>query len=443
MVCQTTTTRTKSLNNSGDVLTDLLAAFEALPKPPVFKLTTEPVRRVLEAVGRPQDRLPPVIHIAGTNGKGSTTAFMRAITEAHGLKAHVDTSPHLIRVNERIRIAGELISDEALRSYAERVLEANAGQPMSFFEGMTVVAYLAFADAPADVTLVEVGLGGRFDCTNVFDKTACSVITPIDFDHRDFLGRHLCQIAWEKAGIIKPDSPVVSANQQSEVERTLRAEARFQGAPFTALSEVSDVSVGAEGITFEIDGMTVGPADLSLEGPHQLSNAALAILALKRSGAFKLKSECVKAGLKSAVWPARLQKLADGPLTALLPGKTVMLDGGHNPHAAAALRRALEPHSPIPAAMAMLRTKDAESYLKELAPVIGHLAVLPMTSDKNGHDPKHLERCAQKLGISVSVHDTIEDSLNRLSQEKSDHALICGSLYLAGDVLAENGEIID
>ena len=214
------------------MLTDILSAYDALPKPALFKLTTAPVMRVLDRLGRPQDHMPPAIHVAGTNGKGSTTAFMRAIAEAHGLKVHVDTSPHLVRVNERIRIAGDLISDDYLMALSRRVLEANGGEPLSFFEGMTCVAYLAFAENPADLTIVEVGLGGRFDSTNVIDHPAVSVITPIAIDHKEFLGRHLCQIAWEKAGIIKPGAQVVSNIQTPDVLRTLKAEAVYRGAPF-------------------------------------------------------------------------------------------------------------------------------------------------------------------------------------------------------------------
>lgn len=419
-----------------------MAAFDALPRATTFKLTTEPVRRVLEALGRPQDRMPPVIHVAGTNGKGSTTAFMRAIAEAHGLKVHVDTSPHLIHVNERVRLAGELITDDALRGYAERVLEANNGGVLSFFEGMTCVAYLAFSEVPADLTLVEVGLGGRFDSTNIFDAPALSVITPIDYDHKDFLGRHICQIAWEKAGIIKSGAPAVSAVQQPEVLRTLKAEALYRGTSITSLSEVSTITADEYGVSLEVDGMTLKTVELGLDGGHQYDNAALAILALKRSGVVRLMTEKVAQGLRAVEWPARIQTLKPGPLTALLPGKTVMLDGGHNPHAAIAIRRAMERYAPIPAAFAMLKTKDVASYLREMKPVLAHLACVPMAGGHNGQDPAVLAEVARKLGISASVHESLDDGLARLAEEQSDRALICGSLYLAGDVLARNGETI-
>ncbi|MAI91643.1 folylpolyglutamate synthase/dihydrofolate synthase family protein [Ponticaulis sp.] len=424
------------------MLTDLLSAFDALPKPASFKLSTAPVRRVLEALGRPQDKMPPVIHVAGTNGKGSTTAFMRAIAEAHGLKVHVDTSPHLISVNERIRIAGKLISDEALRSYAERVLEANGGEPISFFEGITCCAYLAFSETPADLTLIEVGLGGRFDSTNVFDHPAVSVITPIDYDHKEFLGRHICQIAWEKGGIIKSGSPVVSAPQHSEVARTLKAEARVRKSDISFLNP-SDISFGEAGtLSAKLGDVSIEDMPLGLEGPHQAGNASLAIMALQASGVFELKDEALRAGLAKVSWPARLQPLGEGDVTRALPGKTVLVDGGHNPHAARAISKALAPHAPVPAIIAMLSVKDAKSYLSEMASSLGHVAIIPMPGDRKGHDPEALAEVAREIGLSASAYQSFDDALARIAQEKSDHALICGSLYLAGDVLARNGEVI-
>ena len=408
----------------------------------MFKLSTAPVRRVLEALGRPQDRLPPVIHVAGTNGKGSTTAFMRAIAEAHGLKVHVDTSPHLIRVNERIRIAGELISDEALKDYLERVLEANAGEPLSFFEGMTCVAYLAFSEVPADLTFIEVGLGGRFDSTNVFDQVAVSVITPIDFDHKDFLGPHICQIAWEKAGIIKPASPAVSAKQTSEVARTLRAEAKYRGTDIRFVDELAEVSGGSEKGSIHIDGLVLDELTLGLVGPHQVHNAALAISALSAAGVFALEEGAVREGLRDVSWPARLQVLSDGPLTRLLPGKRVLLDGGHNPHAAMALAKALKDRGPLPLVMAMLKTKDVSEYLREIGPIAGQIVAVPMPASKNGHNPEHLASAARKLGLKASVAPDLATALTQLAGEPGDHVMICGSLYLAGDVLALNEEVI-
>ncbi|WP_022693263.1 bifunctional folylpolyglutamate synthase/dihydrofolate synthase [Ponticaulis koreensis] len=425
------------------MLTELLSAYDALPKPSVFKLTTEPVQRVLEQLGRPQDGMPPAIHVAGTNGKGSTTAFMRAVAEAHGLKVHVDTSPHLVRVNERIRIAGELISDAYLMELSARVLEANAGEPLSFFEGMTCVAYLAFAENPADLTLVEVGLGGRFDSTNVIDHPAACVITPIDIDHKEFLGRHICQIAWEKAGIIKKDAPVCTGGQAPDVLRTLKAEAIYKGAPFHTVADAGEARIEGDRITMQIDDLILEGVELGLKGPHQVSNSMLALLGLKRAGVFELTVENTLKGLKTVEWPARMQTLADGPLTRQLPGKTVILDGGHNPHAAAAVAKAISPYAPMPVAFGMLKNKDARSYLADLAPMISHLACIPMQTSQNGADPNTLCEIATSLGIPATAYTSIDEALARLTQEKSDHALICGSLYLAGDVLRLNGEVID
>lgn len=421
----------------------MLAAFDALPKAPVFKLSTAPVERVLEALGRPQDRLPPVIHVAGTNGKGSTTAFMRAIAEAHGLKVHVDTSPHLVRVNERIRIAGQLISDDALRRYVGQVLEANAGEPLSFFEGMTAASYLAFAETPADLTLVEVGLGGRFDSTNVFRAPRVCVITPIALDHKEFLGRHLAQIAWEKAGIIRPGAQVVSADQTGDVARTIRAEANFQGAALSRLSDHVRVTARGDGqFDFSLGDLHIEGAELALTGPHQSRNAALALLALKKSGLFELTPDACRKGLASAQWPARLQVLDVGPVTQALNGRKVLLDGGHNPHAAAALYDALKDEAPIPIILGMLTRKDSRGFLSALAPIAERVITMPLPGSHNGRDPEELAAIARGLGLRSEAVATLEDALSLANTSTSPTALICGSLYLAGDVLAANGQEI-
>ena len=421
----------------------MLAEFDALPKPAVFKLSTAPVLRVLEKLGRPQDRLPPVIHIAGTNGKGSTTAFMRAIAEAHGLKVHVDTSPHLIRVNERIRVAGELISDADLRRHVRAVLDANAGEPLSFFEGMTIASFLAFAETPADLTLVEVGLGGRFDSTNVFDKPAASVITPIAFDHKDLLGHNLCQIAWEKAGVIKAGCPVISAEQDREIERTLRAEATYRGAPFTKLSDVMRMEKDPYAtLTFQTNGLFVDKIKTGLMGKHQCQNAALAVQALSTAGVFKLQPDMVRTGLANASWPARLQILKPGPLVTASGNKTVILDGGHNPHAASAICTALKERAPVPIICAMLGTKDSESFMREIAPIAERLIAIPLPGAKKSQTPETLVKAASKYGIPAETSSDLDQAVEIAKSSKQKTLLICGSLYLAGDVLKANGEVI-
>ncbi len=387
--------------------------------------------------------MPPVIHIAGTNGKGSTTAFLRALAGAHGLRVHIDTSPHLIRVNERIRVAGELISDDALRRHIDTVLEANDGEPLSFFEGMTIASFLAFTETEADLTLVEVGLGGRFDSTNVFAAPKVSVITPIAFDHKEFLGSHLCQIAWEKAGIIKPGCPVVSASQTSDIARTLRAEASYRDAPISFLSEKADLTVSEGSQSIRLPGLELNDVELSLSGPHQLQNAALALLAFQTASICPISDSAVRMGLANAKWPARLQTLSDGPVTQKLDGKKVLLDGGHNPHAAKAIAQALAADAPVTVIVAMLGNKDARSFLEIIAPVAERVIAVPMPGDRNGHAPDRLAGIASGLGMSASTAGTLSDALELASGTHSQTVLICGSLYFAGDVLKANEQVID
>lgn len=409
----------------------------------MFKLSTDPVERVLERLGRPQDRLPPVIHIAGTNGKGSTTAFLRAIAEAHGLKVHVDTSPHLIRVNERIRVAGELISDGALRRHIEAVLEANNGEPLSFFEGMTAASFLAFTETPADLALIEVGLGGRFDSTNVFNAPRACVITPIAFDHKEFLGRHLAQIAWEKAGIIKPGAEVVSAVQVSDVARTINAEANYQDAKLTNLADaVRFENHENDHVDFHLPGLSIEGATPALRGTHQASNAALALLALQKSGVVELNVSACKSGLEKAEWPARLQKLEDGPLTQKLGGRKVLLDGGHNPHAAIAIAKALQGDAPLPIILGMLARKDSKGFIEALAPIAERIITMALPTHHNGRDPNDLAAIAQATGLSSLAVNNLNEALIAANQSSADTVLICGSLYMAGDILKANGQMI-
>ncbi len=398
---------------------------------------------MLARLGNPQDKLPPVIHIAGTNGKGSTTAFLRAIAEAHGKTVHVDTSPHLIRVNERIRVAGHLISDDDLRRHIDTVLKANNGEPLSFFEGMTVASFLAFTETPADLTLVEVGLGGRFDSTNVFDAPAVSVITPIAFDHREFLGRHLSQIAWEKAGIIKPGCPVVSATQTRDVHKTLLAEASFCKAQIQFLADEISIEVSDDGrVSYQTGALSLNDAELGLTGPHQRQNAALAILALKTAGLFELEADKIKAGLKAVTWPARLQKLDEGPLTAKLPGKTVYLDGGHNPHAANAISEVFRDKPPVAIILSMLATKDARSFISNLSGIAEQIIAIPLPSSHRCQPPDYLASLAEANGVQGRTAESLDAAIEMIGASASDTALIAGSLYMAGDVLRANQQII-
>jgi dihydrofolate synthase/folylpolyglutamate synthase len=341
--------------------------------PSLIDLTTGRVERLLAALGHPERRLPPVIHVAGTNGKGSTVAYLRAIAEAAGLRVHAITSPHLVRFAERIRIAGELISDEKLEELTDRLEAANAGEPISFFEITTVLALQAFADMPADLCIVEVGLGGRFDATNIFDAPAVSVITPIDYDHLELLGPDLSKIAWEKAGIIKRGRPVVSARQLDEALEAVEREADDRMAPLFLMGRDFDAWEERGRLMVQMPDRLLDLPPPSLFGGYQFENAGLAVAAALTFDR-TLSEEVLAKGVSSAVWPARFQRLTKGPLAALAKarGSDLWLDGGHNPHAGRALAEAasrLVDRDPRPLVLVtgMFTRKDALGYFRPFA----------------------------------------------------------------------------
>ncbi|HMP63692.1 MAG TPA: folylpolyglutamate synthase/dihydrofolate synthase family protein, partial [Phenylobacterium sp.] len=311
--------------------------------PSLIDLTTGRVERLLAALGHPERRLPPVIHVAGTNGKGSTVAYMRAIAEAAGLKVHVLTSPHLVRFAERIRVAGELISDARLEELIAKIEAANAGEPISFFEITTVLALEAFARTPADLCLIEVGLGGRFDATNIFEAPELCVITPVDYDHLEMLGPELSKIAWEKAGIIKAGRPVVVARQMEEALAVIEAEAQALGAPMTLIGRDAEAWEANGRLLVQMDDRLLDLPPPALFGPHQFDNAGLAVAALCVLGHPRIDEDAIARGVASAEWPARFQRLREGRLAqrAAARGADLWLDGGHNPHAGQALAQAL------------------------------------------------------------------------------------------------------
>ena len=342
--------------------------------PTLIDLTTGRVERLLAALGHPEKRLPPVIHVAGTNGKGSTVAFMRAIAEAAGLRVHVITSPHLVRFAERIRLAGKLITDEQISDLITRIEAANDGQPISFFEFTTVLAFQAFAETPADLCLVEVGLGGRFDATNIFEAPAVSVITPVDYDHLEMLGPELSKIAWEKAGIIKDGRPVVVARQIEEGEAVILAEAESLNAPLSLMGRDFDAWEANGRLLVQLEDRLLDLPRPSLVGAHQFANAGLAVAAIAALNDPRIDDEAYAKGVASAVWPARFQRLTAGPLADLARarGADVWLDGGHNPHAGAALADAagrLVARDPRPLVLisAMFARKDARGFFAPFA----------------------------------------------------------------------------
>ena len=407
-------------------LAEALGRFEGL-YPETIELSLGRVLNALESLGRPQHRLPPVIHVAGTNGKGSTCAFMRAMMEAAGLSVHVFTSPHLVRFNERIRLAGEIVDDVRLIDWLERTYDAIKGQEITQFEATTATALLAFSEVPADVLILEVGLGGSYDATNVIDQPALSVITPIDFDHKAFLGSDIRKIAGEKAGIIKSGRPALTAIQRKICDDVIAKRAEDVGAPLYRLK------------AHFIDAM---PEDLGLLGEHQRANAALAAMAVQLFGnSTIIDQNAIFEGARNVVWPARMQRLKDGPLTALAPDQEIWLDGGHNPHAARAIARQLN-NMPGRTALvaAMLASKDATGYFMPFRQVRPEVFTLPNAPGHQGAEPQALAEAATNAGLKAAAYDSLEAALKAAAATGVDRILICGSLYLAGEVLAQNGE---
>jgi dihydrofolate synthase/folylpolyglutamate synthase len=376
------------------------------------RLGLERISELLDRLGRPQDRLPPVLHIAGTNGKGSTVAFLRAALEASGHKVHAFTSPHLVRFNERIRIAGRLIDDEPLAALLTEVLDAGAGIEPSFFEVATAVAILAFARTSADACILEVGLGGRLDATNVVERPLVTAIASLALDHQHFLGSDIVSIAREKAGIAKPGVPLVSLAQLAEAEAAIAEVARERGAP----------------LLLESRDWTVDP-DLrpGLAGPHQRRNAGLAWAMLSAQDRLKVEPATFLEAIATAQWPARFQKLGDGPLTH---DKTTWVDGAHNPGAAAALAEILAERGPMHIVLGILANKDAGALVGALAPHALSLTFVPVP-DHEHHDPEEL---AARFGGRAAT--SLQDAVVALPEPR----LIAGSLYLAGEALAANDQ---
>ena len=379
------------------------------------RLGLERTREILERLGRPQDRLPPIFHIAGTNGKGSTVAFLRAALERAGYSVHAFTSPHLVRFNERIRIAGKLIEDEQLAALLTEVLNASAGVEPSFFEVATIVAFLAFARTAADACILEVGLGGRLDATNVIEHPAATGIASLGLDHQHFLGDDIVSIAREKAAIAKAGVPLVSLSQLAEAEKAIAAVAAERGA-----------SLLLEGRDWSVD------PDLSpgLVGAHQRRNAGLAWAMLSAQDKLSVRRETFLEAIASAQWPARFQQLRDGPLTQ---GKATWIDGAHNAAAAAALAEVLEERGAMHIVLGILANKDADAILGVLAPHALSLTFVPV-QDHAHHQPQEL---AHKFGGRAVA--SIEQALAEVPAPR----LVAGSLYLAGAVLAANGEVPD
>ena len=416
--------------------------------PTLIDLSTDRIERLLSSLGRPQDRMGQVIHVAGTNGKGSTTAFLRAIAEAAGLKVNVLTSPHLVRFAERIRLAGHLIADEALSRRIDEVEEANKGEPISFFEITTALAFHAFAQAPADLSIVEVGLGGRFDATNVFAAPAVSVVTPVDYDHLEMLGPDLARIAWEKAGVIKAGRPVVVARQSDEALEVIEAEAARLGAPLTLMGRDFEAFEEHGRLRLQLGDRRLDLPAPSLRGDHQFANAGLAVAAILALSEPRIDDAALASGVASAAWPGRFQRLTAGPLgrQAADRGADLWLDGGHNPHAGRALacecrRLTAGDRRPMTLLVGMLARKDAAGFLapfRDLAP-----AVFTTGFESEGAmAAEELARAGRLAGLTAEPAKGVEAALTRALEADgpAPHVLICGSLHFVGDVLAMSPE---
>src|SRR5689334_12312978 len=419
--------------------------------PRKIDLALDRVLRLLSALGNPQLKLPPVIHVAGTNGKGSACAFSRAMLEAQGLRVHVHTSPHLVRFHERIRLAGRLISEEALVSLLEEVEQVNQGRGITVCEITAAAMFLAFSRYPADAVVLEVGLGGTYDATNVVPHPAMTVIQPVGMDHKEFLGNDLAGIAAEKAGIIKKGSPLVMGPQSPVPRHVILRRADQLGVELFEFGQ-DFASRQEHGRMVYEDGS--GLLDLplpKLAGRHQVENAGVAIAALRHAGRDWGRDDAVEKGLSTVDWPARLQRLHKGPLVEAAPkGAEVWLDGGHNPHGAEAVSRAMadmEEHGerPLYLICGMLANKDALGYLRAFDGLARHVVTVAIPGEMGSLGAGALYDIARRAGIDSAPAEDLDDAMLQVTawtrldaQDMPPRILICGSLYLAGKVLAEN-----
>jgi dihydrofolate synthase/folylpolyglutamate synthase len=413
---------------------------------------------LLARLGNPHLKLPPAIHLAGTNGKGSTLSFLRTIFGESGLKIHTYTSPHLVNFNERIVLNGAEISDDFLNEIlreCKRTAEISPEIKVTFFEGITVAAFLAFSQIKSDLLLLETGMGGRLDATNVLPEVLCSIITPIAFDHQEFLGNTLAKIAFEKAGIIKKNCPVIIAKQKKSALQTSENQASKMNSEANIFSKDFKIKKTKNGFLFSGFNRKISLPIPSLQGDHQIENAASAIAAALTQKKFPISDEQIKSALQKTIWPARLQKIISGKFFENLPKNCELyLDGSHNLQGAETVRKFLKKNKnkKIHVIFAMLKDKDAEGFLKKIAEEIDELITLEIPDEPKSRKALELKEIAEKIGINTSTaenfHDAIKHctstaiphsySTNRKHVKKESLILICGSLYLAGNFLHKN-----
>jgi dihydrofolate synthase/folylpolyglutamate synthase len=411
--------------------------------PKKIDLSLGRIERLLAKLGDPHLRLPPVIHVAGTKGKGSTVATLRACLEAAGYSVHAYISPHLVRFHERIRLAGRLIAEDALIALLEECERANAGEPITFFEITSAAAFLAFSRNPADILLLEVGLGGRLDTTNVVRHPAVTAITPVSIDHVAFLGDTIAKIAFEKAGILKPGAPGVIAPQPDEAIPVIEARGAAVGAPLFRAGREWRFAATQDGMRYEGTRWRLDLPRPSLIGAHQILNAATAIACLENLDGFDVSTEAIAAGVSHIDWPARLQHLSRGPLIGLVPADVELwLDGGHNPAAGEVLGPVVAgwQDRPLDLVVGMLNTKDAAGFLRPMAPYARSLSAVTIPGEDNPLPDTEIAAAARSVGIAAETAPSVENAVRKLAARGgAGRILICGSLHLCGVVLAENG----
>lgn len=422
------------MTQSSDLILQRMMTFH----PKIIDLTLDRVHRLLAALGHPERALPPVIHIAGTNGKGSTQAMIRAGLEAMGGRVHAYTSPHLARFHERIRLAGALISESDLSKILDECMRANGSEEITFFEITTCAAFLAFARTPADWTLLEVGLGGRLDATNVVDKPRLTIITPVSIDHQQYLGETLAEIAGEKAGILKRGVPAVVGPQEEAGLEVIEAKAARLGCPTLIHGQHWRAWEERGRLIFQDENGLLDLPLPNLPGPHQIDNAGAALAALRHLGADQAACE---AAVTKAYWPARMQRLRTGPLVDAAGACELWLDGGHNPAGGVAVAATLArmPKKPTHLIVGMLNTKDIAGYLRPVATEAASLTAVSIPGEANTLSAEETQKAALAAGLCADTAESVLAAVQAIAKrDPGARILICGSLYLAGSILREN-----